>query len=262
MSVYYKATRPDGRDFYTGTVDYAAALASGEPLPELRGGAAFPGGGWYHLATVPTECVGMSWPCRLFEVEPVGDMMMDNAHPHKIGCRSVRVLREIEAHRVFGPQGEQVVTLIERCLTLSAAEVDRLAAAWGAAWDTWAVAWDTWAVARGATWDAAWDTWAVARGATWDTTWGAARGAMSGAARGATWDTTWGATWDTTWGAARGAAVALLCRDLIGQAPGWDQDAYNLLTGPWRDVIGPIHPDDGDGDERAVREALRGESDV
>ena len=228
---FFKATRPDGRDFYTGTVDYAAALASGEPLPELRGGAAFPGGGWYHLATVPTECVGMSWPCRLFEVEPVGDMMMDNAHPHKIGCRSVRVLREIEAHRVFGPQGEQVVTLIERCLTLSAAEVDRLAAAWGAAWDTWAVAR---AVARGATWDAAWDTWAVARGATWD----------------------------TTWGAARDAAVALLCRDLIGQAPGWDQDAYNLLTGPWRDVIGPIHPDDGDGDERAVREALRGESDV
>lgn len=229
MSVYYKATRPDGTDFYTATVDYAAALASGEPLPELRGGAAFPGGGWYHLATVPTECVGMSWPCRLFEVEPVGDMMMDNAHPHKIGCRSVRVLREIEAHRVFGPQGEQVVTLIERCLTLSAAEVDRLAAARGATWDT--------------TWGAAWDTtWGAARGATWGATWDAARGAMSGAAR--------------------DAAVALLCRDLIGQAPGWDQDAYNLLTGPWRDVIGPIHPDDGDGDERAVREALRGESDV
>jgi hypothetical protein len=215
MSVYYKATRPDGRDFYTGTVDYAAALASGEPLPELRGGAAFPGGGWYHLATVPTECVGMSWPCRLFEVEPVGDVFMDNAHPHKIGCRSVRVLREIEAHRVFGPQGEQVVTLIERCLTLSAAEVDRLAAAWGAAWDTWAVA-------RDAAWGAAWDTWAVARDAAW--------GAMSGA----------------SWNAARDAAVALLCRDLIGQSPGWDQDAYNLLTGPWRDVIGPIHPDDGD----------------
>ena len=240
MTIFFKSTRLDGTDFYSGQVDYASALASGEPLPELSGDVEFPGPGWYHLATVPTECVGMSWPCRLFEVEPVGDVCMDTAHPHKIGARSVRVLREIEAHRVFGPQGEQVVTLIERCLTLSAAEVDRLAAAWGAAWDTW----------------------------------GAARGAMSGAARGATWDTTWGATWDTTWNAARGAswdaswnaardaAVALLCRDLIGQAPGWDQDAYNLLTGPWRDVIGPIHPDDGDGDERAVREALRGESDV
>lgn len=252
MSVYYKATRPDGRDFYTGTVDYAAALASGEPLPELRGGAAFPGGGWYHLATVPTECVGMSWPCRLFEVEPVGDMMMDNAHPHKIGARSVRVLREIEAHRVFGPQGEQVVTLIERCLTLSAAEVDRLAAAWDAAWDTWAATWATRYAAEMDRLDAAW---VAARCAAWD--------AARDAARCAAWVAmdrlaAWGAAWDAT----RDAACALLCRDLTGQAPGWDQDMYDLLTGPWRDVIGPIHPDDGDGDERAVREALRGESDV
>ena len=34
---YWKATRTDGTDFHTGTVDYAAALASGEPLPELSG---------------------------------------------------------------------------------------------------------------------------------------------------------------------------------------------------------------------------------
>ena len=215
--IQFKSTRPDGCDFYTGTVDYAAALASGEPLPELSGGVAFPGRGWYHLATVPTECVGASWPCRLFEVEPVGDVFMDNAHPHKIGARSVRVLREIEAHRVFGPQGEQVVTLIERSRTLSAADMARLG--------------DDWAVAR-----------AVAR----DAAWGAAWGAMSGAARDTTWGAARGASWDASWNAARDAAVALLCRDLIGQAPGWDQDAYNLLTGPWRDVIGPIHPDDGD----------------
>lgn len=25
---------------------------------------------------------------------------------------------------------------------------------------------------------------------------------------------------------------------------GWDQDAYDLLTGTWRTVIGPVHPDD------------------
>ena len=35
MTVFYKATRSDGTDFYTGLVNYAAALASGEPLPEL-----------------------------------------------------------------------------------------------------------------------------------------------------------------------------------------------------------------------------------
>lgn len=73
MSSYYKATRPDGTDFYTGTVDYGAALASGDTIRLDSDETEFPGPGWLHLATVPTECVGMTWPCRLFEVEPVGD---------------------------------------------------------------------------------------------------------------------------------------------------------------------------------------------
>jgi hypothetical protein len=218
---YWKATRTDGTDFRTGTVDYAGALASGEPLPELSGAVAFPGPGWYHLATVPTECVGMSWPCRLFEVEPVGDVLMASAHPHKIGATAVRVLREIEAHRVFGPQGVQVAALIERCVTLTADDVRRLGATRDAARDA----------TLGTTWDAAWDaTRVAARVAAWDTALYAAAG-------------------DAARDAALGAAWGLLLRDLIGQYPGWDQDAYDLLTGPWRQVIGPIHPDDGDSNE-------------
>jgi hypothetical protein len=31
VKVYYKATRTDGTDFYSGTVDYAAALTTGQP---------------------------------------------------------------------------------------------------------------------------------------------------------------------------------------------------------------------------------------
>ena len=239
MTVFYKATRPDGTDFYTGQVDYAAALASGEPLPELPGGGEFPGEGWYHLATVPTECVGMSWPCRLFEVEPVGSVHTDTDHPHKIGTTSVRVLREVDAHQALGPQGEHVAALIERCRTLTGDDLDRLYAAWVAAQDTArdaarVVARDaTWDATRGANRVAAWDAaWVAARDAAWDAAWDAAR------------DAAWGR--NAVWGAAWVAARALLLRDLIGRYPGWDQDAYDLLTGPWRQVIGPIHPDDGD----------------
>ena len=243
MTVFFKSTRPDGRDFYSGSVDYAAALASGEPLPELSGDdVAFPGPGWYHLADVPTACVGMSWPCRLFEVEPVGDVFMDSEHPHKIGCRSVQVLCEVPAWRALGPQGEQVVALIERCRTLSGAEADRLSAAWGAVCGADRdAALDT---ARGA---ARYAAWVAAGDAAWVAAWGAALGRRP---RDATRN-----AWDGVLYAVRDAAVALLCRDLIGQAPGWDQDAYDLLTGPWRDVIGPIHPDD------LVRRTLEGDSD-
>ena len=221
MTVFYKATRSDGTDFYTGLVNYAAALTSGEPLPELPGGGEFPGEGWYHLATVPTECVGMSWPCRLFEVEPVGSVHTDTGHPHKIGTTSVRVLREVDAHLALGPQGEHVAALIERCRSLTGDDLDRLYAARVATQDT----------ARIAVRIAAWDAARIAvRIAAWD------------AARDFAWDT----ARDTARDAARVAALGLLCRDLIGRHPGWDQDAYDLLTGPWRDVIGPIHPDDGD----------------
>ena len=40
------------------------------------------------------------------------------------------------------------------------------------------------------------------------------------------------------------AASVLVIRDLIGSY-GFTQAHYDLLTGPWRKVIGPVHPDDG-----------------
>ena len=65
---YYKATRMDGRDFRTGTVDYAAALTTGVPVmhpdPDLKADASR----YLSVATVPTDCTGFSWPCRLFAV--------------------------------------------------------------------------------------------------------------------------------------------------------------------------------------------------
>ena len=207
QTLFFKATRPDGTDFYTGTVDYGAALASGDTIRLDSDETELPGPGWLHLATVPTECDGMTWPCRLFEVEPVGEFHRGEGHPYKIGCREVRVLRELPAHEAFGPQGEQVAALIERARCLTAAEIKRLHAAWDAAWYA----------ARNAARDAA-------RYAAGDAAGYAAGNAARDAAR----------------NAARNAAGSLVARDLIST------DAYDTLTRPWGEVIGPIHPDDDD----------------
>ncbi len=43
---------------------------------------------------------------------------------------------------------------------------------------------------------------------------------------------------------AQDAAAALIARHLVGRVPGWTQTDYDLLTRPWRTVVGPIHPDD------------------
>ena len=211
QTLFFKATRPDRTDFYTGTVDYGAALASGDTIRLDSDETEFPGPGWLHLATVPTECDGMTWPCRLFEVEPVGEFHRGEGHPYKIGCREVRVLRELPAHEAFGPQGEQVAALIERARCLTAAEIKRLHAAGDAAWDA----------ARAAAWDAAR---AAARYAAWD----AARAAAGYAAG------------DAAGYAAGDAAWSLVARDLISA------EHYTALTGPWRSALGPIHPDDDD----------------
>lgn len=56
-------------------------------------------------------------------------------------------------------------------------------------------------------------------------------------------------TTDEHWSAinsAHDAAVALSYRDRIGEFPGWTQEKYDALTGPWAEAIGKVHPDDAD----------------
>lgn len=178
MKTYYKATRMDGTDFRTGTVDYAAALATGKPLKRLTSltGYACCTDTVYHASDTPSETlIGGSWPCRLFEVtgRPVDQV------GHKFGFRSLRVRREVEAWPALGPNGQEVSALIDEIRLWTPAQLG---------------------AARDAARDAAWG---VARDAVWDTARDAARGAV------------WDAAGDTARSAARDAAEALVVRDLI-----------------------------------------------
>ena len=176
---YYKATRPDGTDFHTGTIDYARALETGEVIrhPAKKMIRDEP---WTYLSVSvhPANCTGMSWPCRLFRVEPVGRTLKAKISESKRSCSALRVVEELPAHMALGPQGEEVVALIERCRSLTTEEGRRLDAA------------------RNAACDAAWD---------------AARDAARNAARNAACD----AARNAARNAARDVALALLTRDLI-----------------------------------------------
>ena len=200
----YKAVRPDGTDFRTGKTDYLAGGVITHPKAgpnSSRTDATF----YFSVSTSKTDCTGFSWPARLLEVEAVGDVWTPHPEdmPNKRAVVALRVVRELPAVELLGPQGENLLALVARCRALTYGEARKLGAAWGAAWG-------------------------AARGAR-DAAWGAAR------------DAAWGAAWD----AARDAARALLSRDLIGQA-GFTQERYDLLSGPWRRVVGRIHPDDVD----------------
>src|SRR6266849_1995412 len=140
VKLYYKAVRPDGTDFHTGSVDYAAHLASGEKLPPIK----VPKGTKrktcsntvYHASDTPSETlIGGSWPCRLFEV--TGKSVASEGHKH--GFVTMRVVKEIESWKALGPNGEAVAALIERAKQLTPEEVRRLDATWD---DTWIAARD------------------------------------------------------------------------------------------------------------------------
>ncbi len=224
MTAYYKAVRPDGTDFRTGTVGYGAALVSGDvirhPDPDLTREASR----YLSVATAATDCTGMAWPCRLLLVEPVGPTAQDPLLPSKVRCESLRVVGERPAHEALGPQGEHVAALIDRCRAITTDQFQQWAAAWDAARDA---AWDA---ARDAARDAAWD-------AAWAAAWDAARDAAWAAAR--------AAARDAAWAAARDAAWAVIVRDLI------TRDQYRVLVQVWASVMGWPHPDDGDGGDGA-----------
>ena len=159
MTTYWKAVRPDGTDFFSGKVRWLPP--AGEPLPE--GGlivrhptATTPSFGDYaadylSVSTEPANCTGMQWPCRLALVEAVDTAVWTpdaTALPNKRAAVAWLVTAEVDAWQALGPQGREVVAIIDRVRMLTTDELRQLAAAWDAAW---AAAWDAaWAAARAA----------------------------------------------------------------------------------------------------------------
>ena len=226
LETYYKAVRHDGTDFYSGQVLWGRV---GEIVRHPNPGSPGERGakGYLSVSVSPTDCTGMSWPCRLFEVEPVeGAPVWEPTPdlPSKRASHAWRVVRELPAHEALGPNGVEVAAFLALLPTLTRAQwVAALVAAGSAAW----------VAAGSATSDAAGEAarsadraaaWGAAWGATWDAAWEAARSAD----RGATWGAAWGATWDAAWEAARSAALALLVRDLI------TTEQFDALTAPMR----------------------------
>lgn len=195
MNLYYKAVRPDGTDFYSGTVDYASLSLTGDRLPRLPGGDCC-GPGVYHASDVPAETlVGGVWPCRLFAVtgRPVAQA------GHKFGFRTLRVVGELEAWQALGPNGKDVVKLIDRAEACTPQQSAALAAAMDAATSLTVKL--------------------CVRGAARNAARNAALAAAMGAARAAAWN----AVWD--------AVCALCIRDVI------TPEQFDILYGPWASVM-------------------------
>lgn len=202
VETFYKATRPDGTDFFTGTVLYEVGKRV-RPLPH-DGERRICGPGYVHAADVPSETlVNGRWPCRLFEVAGTpADRLW-----HKAAFRQLVVVRELDAHEALGPNGREAVALIERAGRLTPAEAQALGSAVRVR------------SARNVACHAA-------RFAAFHSARNAAYSAVITAARLAAWGAAWAP--GHTVGIAVGAVVV---RDLISE------EHFKTLYGPWSEVI-------------------------
>jgi hypothetical protein len=230
MEQYYKAVRPDGTSFYDQHTGWELGKITRHPSADLDnhdGDSAR----YLSVSVSPTDCTGFRWPARLFRVAPVRGHKVITPRPdlpNKRASDAWKPVEDLPAHQLFGPQGVHVAALIDRSQSLTASEIDALVAARVV---TGPAAWDATRIAAA---DAARDA-RDARVAAW----AAARDAAGDAVLAAAADA-WDAAAVDAWNAARDAADALTVRDRI------TTDEYDTLTGPWRQIIGRIHPDDAE----------------
>ena len=116
--LFYAAASPSGHDFESTELIYRP----GEMLDALDADSPL------HASAIAGEVLGLcgvEWPMRLFAVEGTPYEECDlSGHFH---FEQLRVVEELPAHAVFGPQGEAVIGLIERAAQLSAAELESFA---------------------------------------------------------------------------------------------------------------------------------------
>ncbi len=218
-TTYYKAVRPDGTSFHDPSFRW---VPESGPIPDDGLLVSHPGyldrrsaAGYLSVSTVPTDCTGMEWPCRLLEVVAVPRRKVvtpePDSLPNKRGASAWLVVDRLDPHLALGPQGPEVAAIIERAGRLTQEEAARLVSAWNAVGDA----------ARDAARDA---SQSAARGAARGPARGAARDAARYASRDAAWYASQSAAWD--------AASATVVRDLISP------DVWQTLAGPWLSVTG------------------------
>ena len=168
MLSYYKSVRLNGTDFHTGETRWAPPEGHEAPwiVYHPSGRQEVPSThprDFLSVATAPTDCAGMAWPCRLLQVRPVEGYPVATPDrkkfPNRVAATAWEVVAELDPRLALGPQADQLLALFDTAERLTGDKLRELAAARdaarGAAW--YAARAAARAAARDAAWAAAWD---------------------------------------------------------------------------------------------------------
>ncbi len=143
MTTYYKAVRPDGTDFHTGELRWATPEGHEAPWivyhPSGRQEvSSIRPADFLSVATVPTDCSGVAWPCRLLQVRPVEGRPVATPGgkelPNRAAATAWEVVAELDPRLALGPQADQLIALFDTAGRLTGDSLRDLDAARNAAW--------------------------------------------------------------------------------------------------------------------------------
>lgn len=130
----YKAVTADGRDFQTGTVDFARACGTDEVVRhsltmDLSDAATF-----FSISTTPGDVIWhRDQPFRLFAIQPVGEMAYPTRPVYQRqshnwrAVSALRVIEERSADEALGPNAAELLRFLEDVTGLSDEALERLA---------------------------------------------------------------------------------------------------------------------------------------
>lgn len=133
---FYKTTRLDGRDIWTGQHDYAAALETGAVLRHPTSTAIDLSRPETYLSVSREigDAIGSgAVPYRLFRVEVVGEAVQRKAPETTwYAVLALRVMEELEPSLALGPQHQELASLLARLAVFGTEDVRVLANAYRA----------------------------------------------------------------------------------------------------------------------------------
>lgn len=228
-TTFYKVVEMDGTDFWTG--HNCADALNGDPIKlPVKENPDFMSDDTIHAFTNLTGSLrfhSTGWPWRLFEVtgEPLGYT------GSAASFFELSVIRELDPYLALGPQGREIIALIERAKTLTEDEIEGV-------WNAWATNENLMAVPHASS---------AAHAAAY---FSIRTSVFEGVYRPIKEAVLESLGHDDT--RERGLLMilehtvcGLVVRDLVGQHH-FTQEYYDSLTRYWRTVIGPAHPDDAE----------------
>lgn len=124
--IFYKAVKPDGTDFHTGTVQWLPLEPANKPIknriikhPTSKKVIVGKHSTSLAVSTNPMNVLGAYWPMRMAIVKPAVGYIPVYCSDDKWQALAWEVVREIPAYTHFGSNGVYVKSLIDQILRLT-----------------------------------------------------------------------------------------------------------------------------------------------